>query len=695
VSDKPSPEDPSAQAKKTASTNPKPAANVKRPAAGAATNPAAKPAAAGAKPAAKAAPAATAKAQAAAPAPEEEAAEEGPRRQWFHRGFVWASTAWGSSMLVHMVLLLVLGLWAIPQIVKLEVKDLVATVQERPDEMLTQVLEEKIQPSKDLALVSTSMSAVVGAMGSVSAMAEPQMKATVSDAPSEVKVEVGEVNVFASTGTHLSQELPEGTLGEAAAVADTYGEAMDRMTAEILAKLAKGKVLVIWCFDQSGSMEDDRQEIMQRIGRVYEELGIATAAQGDALLTAVTSYGQTMKTHTQKPTADIEEIKAAMDDVPIDETGVEMMCQAVGYAISNHRKFATSGRRQLMLILVTDESGDPTGNMQYVESTIAEAKAARCPLYVLGREAVFGYPYARMRWEDPKTGLPFWIQIDRGPETPYPEQLQTDGLHRRWDAHPSGFGPYEQTRMARQTGGVFFMLPSPEANLVGRSDRKYALEAMRPYLPDLSARSDYAAERDKYEMRRTLWRVIVDLNPYDQKTGKQVEVRVHHFSLNPQEYAKEATEEAKKAIVLIGYLKEAERTLDKIKPLRAREASPRWRANFDIMHAQVKAYQIILYEYGAYLEHFMRNPKPVKNIHGPKRPTAYWDMNSHGKMLTGDKFKKEREEVIGLYTEIMKEHAGTPYAARAEWELHRGFAVELHEVWDDAKLRAGIKVPKL
>src|SRR5581483_2897087 len=110
--------------------------------------------------------------------------------------------------------------------------------------------------------------------------------------PTTVKVDIGEVNVFKSNGTHLSQELPEGTFGEAAAVADSIGDAMDRMTSEILNKLAKGKVLVVWCFDQSESMKDDREEIMARIDRVYKELGLAKSAQGDALLTAVTSYGQ-------------------------------------------------------------------------------------------------------------------------------------------------------------------------------------------------------------------------------------------------------------------------------------------------------------------------------------------------------------------------------------------------------------------
>jgi hypothetical protein len=632
--------------------------------------------------------------QQAAEQSEEELEDEEESQGFFGRQMIWASTAFGSSMLVHIALLLMLGLITVATGQQKVITELVANVVERPDEVLTQVLEEKIEPSKDLALVSTSLSAVQGAGGSVSAMSEPKVAAQPTDAPTTVKVDIGEVNVFKSNGTHLSQELPEGTFGEAAAVADSIGDAMDRMTSEILNKLAKGKVLVVWCFDQSESMKDDREEIMARIDRVYKELGVAKSAQGDALLTAVASYGQKAQVHTKKPTSNVDEIIEAMNEVPIDESGMEVMCQAIGFSINQHRKFASQGQRQMMVILVTDESGDPNDNFQSLESTIAEAKASRCPIYCLGREAIFGFPYARIRWEDPKTGIPFWIQIDRGPETPYPEQLQIDGFHRRWDAHPSGFGPYEQARMARQTGGVFFMLPSPEANLVGRDDRKYALEAMRPYLPDLSARSDYAAERDKYDMRKVLWKVISDLNPYKQTAGKTVEVRVDHFPIDKADFAKEAQKQMDTARQIIVYLEEAEKALEKVKPLREREESPRWRANFDLMYGQVLAYQVRLYEYGTYLDFFTKNPKPIKNIHGPKKPTNGWDIRSVAATITGDKFKAKKEKANEVFKQIIKEHAGTPYSARAQYELNRGYGVDMYEDWDDPR-RPGVRVPKL
>src|SRR6185295_15851033 len=140
-------------------------------------------------------------------------------------------------------------------------------------------------PSKDLALVSSSLASVQGALGVAPTFSEARTQSQVSDTPSDVKVDVGDMNIFKSDGKRMSMELPEGSFGDPQQVVADYNDAMDRITQEILAKLAKGKVLVMWAFDESESMKDDRQEVRDRIERVYTELGLAEAAKGDALLT--------------------------------------------------------------------------------------------------------------------------------------------------------------------------------------------------------------------------------------------------------------------------------------------------------------------------------------------------------------------------------------------------------------------------
>jgi hypothetical protein len=67
--------------------------------------------------------------------------------------------------------------------------------------------------------------------------------------------------------------------------------------------------------------------------RVYRELGLAESAHGDALWTAVASYGVDYHLHTPKPTSSLEEIRYAIEATPIDPSGKEMMCSAVGQSI--------------------------------------------------------------------------------------------------------------------------------------------------------------------------------------------------------------------------------------------------------------------------------------------------------------------------------------------------------------------------
>jgi hypothetical protein len=441
-------------------------------------------------------------------------------------------------------------------------------------------------------------------------------------------------------------------------------------------------------------MKDDQQEIRDKVERIYAELGLLKAAQGDALLTAVCSFGEKWTQHTKKPTYDTSEIRAAIGAVPIDPSGKEMLCQSVGHTIETFRRYATSGQRQMALIVVSDESGDPQTNRDYLEKAIAEAKQTRCRIYTLGREAVFGYPYAHMRWHDPKTKIAYWLQIDRGPETAEVEQLQTNGFHRRYDAHASGFGPYEQARMARETGGVFFMLPSPEVQLVQRDNRKYALEAIRPYMPDLSARDVYIRQRNSNPFRSAIYEVIEKLNPYNPQAAPHIVMR-HHFSIEPAKFASEVNNELGKASRYIIYLDEREKEMEKLRPMRDAEPSPRWRANFDLIAAQIIAYKVRMYEYGAYLQNFIKDPKPIKNPYGPARKSTHWEITTRATVLTMDKTAAYIDRSKELFKKVVEEHPGTPYAARAQWELRRGFGVDLVEHSSDPGRGENVKLPKL
>ncbi|MEQ8787909.1 MAG: vWA domain-containing protein [Pirellulaceae bacterium] len=656
--------------------------------------PASKPAPA--KPAALAAAPAQQQAAAQQQAPEEE--HDGgvvtPRRSLFGHGFFRNSSALTVSGFVHFAAFIVMGLITMG-VAENEIREIISPVSDteelEQEELMEITLEESLEAATEVTTAVVSSAPAVGAQGVASSIAPPTM---VNMTPSEnafqtANIGIGPPTIGMLSSTTLVQPAPDGALGEERAIVGDYNEAMDRITQELMWMLEKGPVLVIWVFDQSESMKDDQAEIRGRIDRVYKELGLTSKAAGGQLTTAVTSYGGNYMRHTEKPTFDISEIRGAITSVPIDPSGKEIMCEAVGRSIHDFRGDAKG--RQMALILVTDESGERENNDRFLEEAIAEAKSSGCKIYTLGRQSVFGYPYAHIRWQHPQTKRWHWLRIDRGPETAFIEQLQTNGFWKRFDAFDAGFGPFEQTRMSKETGGIFFMLPTVEKDLVQFEKGRYDLEQMRSYKPDLRSKGEQFRDRDQTPLRTALWQVVnVDLNPYNPASARVIVLR-QHFSLDPAEFRQQARAEQQKAVVYLDYLAKVEKFLEENKRLREQEINPRWQGNYDLIYAQVVAFQVRVYEYARYLDYFMANPKTAPLNNGPNTRLVHWDIHTRPYTFAEDPKEEyqNREKVLAyikkaneLFEIVKKNHPGTPWAARAEWEQRRGYGVDLRPDYD-------------
>ena len=354
--------------------------------------------------------------------------DEAPEARRGFRAWVANSAAMLVSMIGHLALLLMLGLWMLPGIQKEYATTLVVNPSEDSsvEEELTTELESPLE--EESMDVSSAVNAVAeGVAAAHSAISNaPSLQQSPSEMIQGMNIAFDGPPIKTPGPASLVSALPRGQVGEARAIVDNYDQALDRITQEILMMLAESKVLVVWCFDESESMKDDQQEIRDRIDHVYTELGLKDAAQGDALLTSICSYGAKFTMRTSQPTSKLIDIKDAIDSIDIDPSGLENMCSAVGQAITVHAGFAKGGRRQMALILVTDESGEHDDNNLYVEPMVQAALAAKCRVYTLGRESVFGYPYAHISWRHPQTGHVHWLPINRGPETGFVEQLRTE-----------------------------------------------------------------------------------------------------------------------------------------------------------------------------------------------------------------------------------------------------------------------------
>ncbi|MBC7966425.1 MAG: VWA domain-containing protein, partial [Fuerstia sp.] len=195
--------------------------------------------------------------------------------------------------------------------------------EEMPQEEITREVELDTAPAETLNVIAGGTpSTVVGASAQPAAAPVNVQKAAVMK---EVNIRPVTTDVALPSDEMIGQELGEGEIvGEVGSMVEGYGAAMGIITQEIIRMMREQKVTLIWLFDESGSMEDDRKEIRENYLRVYEELGIATAQDevlrrgSEPLLTVVASYGKDIHEHTLRPTADGDQIKAAIDKVVND-----------------------------------------------------------------------------------------------------------------------------------------------------------------------------------------------------------------------------------------------------------------------------------------------------------------------------------------------------------------------------------------
>lgn len=616
-------------------------------------------------------------------------------------------SAFFTSLIVHAVILMAMGMIhhhltdAQPEVAIETIFD-----DERDQAEFEQVLETNMEVSETLSVSPGGMVSTNVGASTAPAISSQKIETSESLKEPEIKISAGEIT--APGEDILGEDLGAGEVtGEVGAVVDGYGTAMSRISKELIRIMREEKIMVVWLFDESGSMKDDQKEIRNNFNKIYGELGLAakqeskTRARDQTLLTNILSYGATVHVHTPKPTTDLKEVQDAITKIPQDESGLENMCQTVTATIDKYAVMARKSDRKLCIVLVTDESGDDGAG---VEEVITRAKRAKAPIYILGRESVFGYPYARQIWYDEKYKLPFWIQINRGPETAFPEALQYDGLHGRWDTFSAGFGPYEQVRIARETGGIFFVLPGKEDKLAGpgKDDaRQFRFQDMKEYQPLLLSRREYDASRSASKFRTAIWKVIVTLNPH---LDKQLNVKEQYYPFKKKEFYETGSKEVPKAIRAMGLLQKAVDILESIKPLRAQEKSSRWRAAYDLALAQCLAYRVRLFQYCLAMDQHVKNMPAAK-----KKDSNVWNVRRGKKMLPPDpeqvKLTKVSVEQLDQqlkkaevqYKFVMKEHPGTPWAQRAGFELNQGFGMSFVEGFRsplyDSK-RKEIKVPK-
>lgn len=479
-------------------------------------------------------------------------------------------------------------------------------------------------------------------------------------------------------GPEFSTSIPvqgAGSVGSSGAEG-----AIDRLTHEILASLEQRPTMVVWMFDQSGSLREERGQIIKRFRRIYEELGVIEAAENPAfrqhkdkpLLTAVVGFGAEPKMLTKEPTDRIEDVEEAIRGIKDDQTGRENVFHAVSMAAEKFRTYrsAKNGKRHVMIVVFTDEAGDDVG---LVDDAVDACRKYAMPVYVVGRPAPFGRQTAYVKYIDPDPNFdqrPQWVPVTLGPESMAPEVLKLRFAEQGDEEEllDSGFGPYALTRLCYETGGLYFaahpnrvigrkVSGAETNNLSAHFSQFFDPDAMRRYQPDYLPISEFQQLVQSNRARLSLIRAAEMT-----WTSPMGNVRLRFPKRDEAELAQQVSLAQRSAAILQPKLDAICQTLLAGEPDRSRLEEPRWRAGYDLALGRALAVKVRTDGYNAILAEAKQGKpfKSEKNNTWILRPEQNFSSTSLEKL--GAKARSYLERVV-------EDHPDTPWAMLAEREL--------------------------
>ncbi|NIL97780.1 MAG: VWA domain-containing protein [Planctomycetales bacterium] len=504
------------------------------------------------------------------------------------------------------------------------------------------------------------------------------------------------------------ESMPNVVVQGAAGVGATGAAgAIDRITQAIIDSLEDRQTLVVWIFDKSVSLSAQREAIVNRLDRIYQELGVIEAS-GDSrfathedkpLLTAVMGFGENVTFELKKPTDQLSAIKEAVAGIQDDDSGKEYVFQAVYDAAVEYQRYAEgSNRRNVMMIVFTDEAGDDGAEM--VDRTVARCQRYRMPVYVVGVPAPFGRQQVEIKWVDPDPEFdqsPQWTPVTQGPESLFPERIKISfsGLHPGEEPLDSGFGPFALTRLAVGTGGMYFSVhPNRQP---GRPVRKaetahlsayiqyfFDPEKMRRYRPDYVSLKEYERILRKNKAKQALF------NAARRSWAAPMETPQLRFPKRSEADLANALTEAQQqpAKLLAGTLLQMYEDLKQGERDRQQIVRPRWQAGYDLAMGRTLALKVRTDGYNRMLAAAKRGMK-FKN-----QQNDTWVLKPSEKILAGSALEKEGQKAKDYLQRVVKDHPGTPWAMLAARELQDPLGWEWTEDFSNVnRPRAGNNAP--
>ncbi|MCA9195154.1 MAG: VWA domain-containing protein [Planctomycetales bacterium] len=613
-------------------------------------------------------------------------------------GYSWLAVD-GQALLFSLVfhLVIVVGLAVIPLVVQLP--DDISLFAGRPLPEVDQfTFVEEIAPSDQIETEIGSNSE----HGDLSALSKAPILAELSELPPEqgdVFIDQPTVQLshqLQSVGLIKSEQAIKGMTG--IGTTGTEG-AVDQITYHILRSIEERPTLVVWFFDQSGSLLRRREEIRDRFNHIYEELGIIQNAQSDThtqdpdsapLLTSIIAFGESINLLTPRPTADMQDIRTAIDSIELDGSGIERVFSALFLGVDKFKSYAAGrgnkqSRRNVMFVVVTDEKGNDAAGL---DKTINECLKYGIPVYVVGVPAPFGRELTYIKYVDPDPNFdqsPSWAEVEQGPETIMPERVRLGYQNNRYfePVIDSGFGPFALSRLAYETGGIYFTV-HPNRRVGQRvrgneidpfaSNLEYFFdpEQMIKYRPDYVSVDEYKVTAQQSALRTALLEAA-----RFSATGTLEQPKTTFVKSDEAAFVNELSLAQRDAAKLEPQLGQLAMILETGVPAREQETSARWLAGFDLALGTVLFHKVRAESFNAMLAKAKRGMAFVDS----KNNT--WVLRPSEEISVGSRTEKEAERAKELLRSVATTHAQTPWGLLAERELRNPVGWKWEETYTE------------
>jgi hypothetical protein len=476
----------------------------------------------------------------------------------------------------------------------------------------------------------------------------------------------------ASRGTALMTGKPEEV-------------AIRKITAAVEASLEVAPTLVVWVIDRTPSAARLVTESVAAAKAMYDAPEIRRAAAAETLLTSIVSFDDKVEFALDPPISDWQKVRAAFDAVQGTDVGKELPLTAVKQALDKYLPLRTQERREVVIVVITDEAGD---DRDQVDGVVDLAKKHSIPVYVLGIPAPWGQQNPHIV-AGAKAPAPHDDTFPtHGPETIDSERVNIQmwgnqyGSREDFSMIDSGFGPFALERLAQASGGEFFCIRPAVGSVyqhrsttIGHkfwptgSEMRFDPKVAPKYAPEYVSRQEYdqllAANKARQALVEAAKLEPVNIVAFpEQRFEKRNEAQMTRALNTAQQFAARHSPAVDR---VFNILSNGEGDRDKL-------PTKRLQAEYDLALGQALAAKVRLDGYNSMLAALKRG----KNF--TNESSREWLLEQGTQIETGSQIQKMSEKAIQYLQRVVNDHPGTPWAKIAEQELK----VPLGWTWREA-----------